>query len=101
MSTIARDFFTVEAVIQRDREQRESVKGRETPFRVEFRFRQGTRHYQYFENMETAMQANSAIASYGFTGRARIEHPLSQVIQVRGPRGGWRAAPKTDVGGER
>lgn len=90
MSDISKDYFAVEEVIQSSRQQYESVRGKDTPFRVEFRYRRSSRSYQYFEDMVSARKASDRRAGYGPTGRAYVEHPLSQVIQVRGPRGGWK-----------
>lgn len=90
MSQIARDFFAVEDVLQHRREQCESVKGKETHFRVEFRYSGGTRSYQYFTNADEASGAIDHRVSYGPTGGVHIDSPLSQQLQVRGPRGGWR-----------
>ena len=95
---MSRDYFAVEDALRSEREQRESVRGKDTPFRVEFRFRHGTRHYQYFTNYELCLTATSSAPSYGPTGRAHIERPTSQQIQERGPRGGWRSSAAT--GGE-
>jgi len=89
LSQISRDYFAVENVLQRRREQVESVKGKPTPFRVEFRYRGGSRSYQYFTDIIAAMAADDRQCRYGMTGRAIIERPLSQQVQVRGPRGGW------------
>lgn len=83
------DFFAVEEVLQHRREQADSVKGKETPFRVQFRYSGSTRSYQYFTDTDSAGHATDRRASYGPTGRAHIDHPLSQQIQARGPRGGW------------
>jgi len=88
--TIQQDFLAVEGVLRNEREQRESVRGKDTPFRVEFRFHHGTRHYQYFPTLEDCLTAVSAAPSYGPTGRAHIERPSSKQTQVRGPRGGWK-----------
>lgn len=90
MSQIAKDYFAVEDVLQSARQQRESVRGKDTPFRVEFRYRRGTKSYQYFEDRATAAIASGRKPGYGPTGRAYIEHPLSQAVQVRGLRGGWK-----------
>jgi hypothetical protein len=89
MSTIANDYFRVEEVLQHRREQSASVKGKYCPFRVEFRYRGGTRHYQYFPDIASAETATDHMAGYSPMGRARIERPLSQVVQQRGTRGGW------------
>jgi hypothetical protein len=83
------DYLAVEEVIQEGHRQLESVKGKDTPFRVEFRYRGGRKSWQYFEDLASARKASDRHAGYGPTGRAYVEHPLSQVIQVRGPRGGW------------
>lgn len=85
------DYFAVESVIQASRQQQDSVHVKDTPFRVEFRYRHGMKRWRYFEDRQTAESASDRKAGYGPTGRAYVEHPLSQVIQVRGPRGGWRS----------
>jgi hypothetical protein len=85
-------FLAIESVIQARARQRESVKDKDTPFRVEFRFRHGTRHYQYFETYAAASLACDAACTYGPTGRAIVEAPRSQQVQIRGPRGGWKRA---------
>lgn len=90
---IAQDYNHIESVLAHEREQRESVAGKPTPIRVEFRFRGRTRHYQYFVDVESAKNAHSRTARYGPTGRAWIETPTSQQIQIQGPRGGWRKLP--------
>lgn len=87
---LARDFRRVEDVLVHRQEQRESVALKDTPVRVEFRFRRGTRHYQYFSDMESARNARDHSATYGPTGRVVIESPSSQQIQTRGTRGGWK-----------
>ena len=88
--TIGNDYFVVEEVIQERSRQLESVRGKNTPFRVEFRYRRGTKSWRYFEDIESAKLATDRRAGYGVTGHAYIEHPLSQVIQLRGPSGGWK-----------
>jgi len=88
------DYFAVEDVLRNHREQRERVRGKDTPFRVEFRYPQGTRHYQYFEDFESASRATDRAPSYNIFGHAVIRRPTSQQIQVRGPRGGWKKAPE-------
>jgi hypothetical protein len=80
----------IENELRKRRDQAESVRGKETPFRVEFLYRGGTRHWQYFLDIIDATRAEDSLCTYGITGRAIIERPYSQVIQVRGPRGGWR-----------
>ena len=88
---IVSDFWRVEAILAHRREQQESVKGKDTPFRVEFRYRHGTKHYQYFVDLGSAKTATDRSVRYGLTGRAVVESPLSQQVQVQGPRGGWKA----------
>lgn len=90
MNTLANEFFAIEDVLQSQREQRESVKGKPTPFRVEFRFGQGHSSYQYFETYEDASKAECRSCDYSPFGRAIIRRPSSQHIQVKGPRGGWK-----------
>jgi hypothetical protein len=83
------DFQRIEAELEKHRIQAESVRGKDTPFRVEFRYPGGTKHWQYFAAEEDARRAEDSSCTYGPTGRAIIRRPSSQVIQVRGPRGGW------------
>ena len=80
---------SIENELRRRREQAESVRGKKTPFRVEFRYRGGTKHWQYFVNREDADRAEDSLCTYGPMGHAIIERPSSQVIQFQGPRGGW------------
>lgn len=84
------DSNSIECELYKRRMQADSVRGKDTPFRVEFRYRGGTKHWQYFVSAEDAETAEDSSCSYGLTGRAIIQQPSSQVIQVRGPRGGWR-----------
>lgn len=79
----------IENELCKRRTQAESVRGKETPFRVEFRYRGGTKRYQYFLTREDAVKAEDSFCTYSLTGRAIIEHPSSQVLQFQGPRGGW------------
>lgn len=88
LSQIAEDYFTVEEVIQERSAQAESVRGKDTPYRVAFRYR-GMMVYKYYESLEDAELGTDKRAGYGPTGRAYVEYPRSQRIQVRGPRGGW------------
>jgi hypothetical protein len=79
----------IENELQKRRDQAESVRGVDTPVRVEFRYRGGTKHWQYFRSADDAVGAVDSLCSYSPTGRAIIERPSSQVFQFRGPRGGW------------
>lgn len=83
---------SIEFELRKRTEQAEGVRGKDTPYRVEFRYRGGTKHWQYFASVVDAANAEDSQCSYGPTGRAIIQRPSSQVIQVRGPRGGWSAA---------
>lgn len=84
-------YFAIEKVLQKRREHIESVKGKDTPFRVEFRYRGGTRSYQYFCTLEDAQNAeDDKVCRYSVFGNAIIESPSSRQIQVRGVRGGWK-----------
>jgi hypothetical protein len=78
----------IENELRKRRDQAESVRGKETPFRVEFRYRGGTKHWQYFSNRADATRAEDSLCTY-LIESAIIERPSSQVIQFRGPRGGW------------
>ena len=83
------DFLAVEKELQLRRKQAESVRGKDTPFRAEFRYRGGTKHYQYFVSQKDARLGTDSKCVYSPTGRAIIETPTSIQIQMRGPRGGW------------
>lgn len=84
------DYHDIEFELRRRREQVDSVRDKDTPFRVEFRYGGGTKHWQYFVSSEDAASAEDSLCSYGPTGRAIIRRPSSQIIQVQGPRGGWK-----------
>ena len=96
MITMMRDFQLVEDVLNHRREQTASVKGKDTPYRVEFRYSGGTRSWQYFCTLEDARNAEDRRASYGPTGRAHINRPTSQQVQQRGLRGGWYPVAKNN-----
>jgi hypothetical protein len=83
-------FMEIERVLQKNREQAKSVRGNVCPYRVEFRYPGGTKHWQYFTSLDSAMAADDKECSYGITGRAVIRRPSSRQIQALGPRGGWR-----------
>jgi hypothetical protein len=91
MDTLDRGFFAIEAEIEKRRIQLDSVHGKDTSVRVEFRYPRGTIHYQYFTSIEDASKAQDTRCTYRGL-RAVIEKPRSQRIQVRGPRGGWADA---------
>jgi hypothetical protein len=82
-------YLAIEAELQKRRAQCEEVKGKDTPYRVEFRYPHGTKHYQYFTTELDALCAKDSMCSYGPTGNAIILRPSSWVVQWRGPRGGW------------
>lgn len=84
-----RGFFVIENVLQKRRAQYNSVKGKEVPFRVEFRYRGGTKHWQYFETYQDCLSAEDSSCRYGIFGNAIIEYPSSSQIQRSGVRGGW------------
>lgn len=83
-------FFAIEDEMQRQREQRESVKGKATPFRVEYRFKGGSLHWAYFTSYEDALNARDVRkCRYNIWGNPVIEWPTSRQIQAKGKRGGW------------
>lgn len=88
-------FYRIEEELQRRRDQCESVKGKDTPFRVEFRFKGGSKAYEYFETLEQAVNADDHLALHGYPGG--IEYPSSRQIQKRGPRGGWNHCGDIDL----
>lgn len=85
------NFLAVEDVLQSERDQRASEKGKDLQFRVEFRFGRGCCHWHYFETLEEAKNApDSRQAKYTPFGGAVINYPTSRQIQIKGPRGGWK-----------
>ena len=88
-----RGFMAIESEMQKRRDQAESVRGKLTPYRVEFRYPGGTKHWQYFVSEQDAAKAEDSMCTYGPMGNAIITRPSSQVIQICGPRGGWKAVP--------
>ena len=85
-------YQLIEHELQLRRDQAMSVCGKDTPFRVEFRYPHGTKHWQYFTSAEDAMKAEDSSCSYSIGGSAIILRPISRQIQLRGPRGGWKPA---------
>ena len=83
-------FLAIEAELQKRRAQYDGVRSKDTPYRVEFRYHGGTKHWQYFETLSDAQQAEDSCCRYDLLDHAIIERPSSQQIQVKGPRGGWR-----------
>jgi hypothetical protein len=86
----SKGFFAIEAELQKSREQRKSVREKETPFRVEFRYPRGTKHWQYFETYDACLGAEDSKCNYIPWGHAIVERPTSRQIQTKGPKGGWR-----------
>lgn len=82
-------YLAIENELAARRNQKESVKGKDTPFRVEFRYSRGTKHWQYFTCYEDCLTAEDSSCKYSIYGDAVITRPTSKQIQVRGPRGGW------------
>jgi hypothetical protein len=91
-------YQRIESEIQKRREQAESVRGKDTPFRVMFCYEGGTRHYQYFVNEQDAAAAEDSMCLYGPTGNPIIREPRDQQMQMRGPRGGWKRLAAHGVG---
>jgi len=79
----------MEFEMERRRQQRESVRGKDTPFRVKFTTQVG-HAYEYYETYEDAKNADDYICfpnnPWGFI---RGYRPKYRVIEKRGPRGGW------------
>ena len=84
-------FMAIEGELQKRREQAESVKGKDTPYRIEFRYSGGMKYWQYFTSLEECASAKDSQCGYTPTGNGYVVHPLSQQTQVRGPKGGWAA----------
>lgn len=78
----------LEDEMDRRREQMESVKGKDTPFRVKFTTQVGWA-YEYYTSYEAAKNADDYICfpSSPFHGPSR---PKRRSIEVRGPQGGWK-----------
>jgi hypothetical protein len=82
-------FYDIENEMARQRNQLESVKGKATPYRVEFRFK-GSVQWVYFATVEEAQNAPDTLrCRYSVWGNPYTEYPSSRQIQVRGARGGW------------
>lgn len=90
-------YIAIEKELQKRREQADSVIGKHTPYRVEFRYKGGTKHWQYFETYEDCLEAEDSKCRYSIFGNAIIERPSSRQIQIEGPRGGWKAYRKGKV----
>jgi len=86
---IADGFRSIESELRKRREQADSVRGKDTPFRVVFSYEGGTKHYQYFLTADDAMKAQDSMCLYGPTGNPIIRLPRTRHLEVRGPRGGW------------
>lgn len=89
MSTYLDTYLDIDHELSLRREQRESVKGKDTPFCVEFRYAGGTTHRQYFATLKDARKAKDSSCTYGVYGNPVTRRPRSQKILVKGPRGGW------------
>ena len=86
------NFSAIEGELAKRREQADTVKGKNTPFRGEFRYSGGTKHYQYFTRVEDCESAMDSQCGYTPMGNGYIAYPLSRQTQFRGPRGGWKKA---------
>ncbi len=76
--------------------QRDTVRGKKTPFRMEYRFPQGTRHYLYFRTKKSAEGFRYVQPDYTLFAQPILRYPLSQQLQAEGPRGGWRKPLRSD-----
>mgnify|MGYP003421808762 len=90
MSEMTEGFMAIESELQKRRRHEEVMKGKTTEYRVEFRFRRGSKRWMYFEKLEDCKNATSKRCSYNIFGSPLIESPTSKQIQKMGPRGGWR-----------
>jgi hypothetical protein len=75
--------------LEKQKEQYNSVKDKNPQFRLEHRFPQSTRHYEYFLTAEDAKKSDYRAVNYGMLGGVRFQMPLSSQLQKKGPRGGW------------
>ena len=81
-----------EVVKERQRQQNhlESVRGKHTPYRMEYRFGGSIRHYEYFLTPEDARNFLYKRVRYPLIGLTPyLEWPSSWQLQKLGPRGGW------------
>ena len=56
---------SIESELAKRRAQSDSVRGKDTPFRVEFRYGGGTKHWQYFVSEQDAVLADDSMCLYG------------------------------------
>jgi len=76
---------------EKQREQWNSVRGKNPQYRVEYRFKHGTKHYMYFLTQKEAEEFVYVAVNYPPVGLLPYKtYPLSKQIQQKGPRGGWR-----------
>lgn len=82
-------MYDINEEMERRRAQRESVKDKDTPFRVKFTTQVGWA-FEYYETYEDAKKADDYICfpnnPFGGMSGHRPKHKL---VEVRGSRGGW------------
>ena len=83
-----RGYMAIEAELQK-RQKHVHPKKEDIKFRVEFRYKKGTKHWSYFSSYKEAATAEDTKLRYSIWGDAIIERPTSRQIQVQGKRGGW------------
>ncbi len=90
MLTSSDGFFAIEDELQRRRELSEKYAGQVKLFRVEFRFKNQEKAWEYFPTCEEAESADDYVkCKYSIMGNPVIEYPKSRQVQVKGKRGGW------------
>lgn len=82
-------YMAIESELQKRKEQPHPKK-EDIKFRVEFRYKRGTKHWSYFTSYEEAQKAKDTKLSYNVWGHAVIERPYHSQIQMQGKRGGWK-----------
>lgn len=79
----------IEDNLQKIREQTDSVRGKETPFRCVFKTRHGW-SYTYHETYEDALKHEHSSCGYSPFGSAWVQRAKKTRIEKEGPRGGWK-----------
>lgn len=83
------DVLNTQAILNKQHEQYLSIKGKDPQYRMEYRFSQRSKSWQYFLTIEDAIKFDYKRIVYGIFGNPVIERPLSSQLQKKGPRGGW------------
>lgn len=83
-------FFKTNEELERRKSQRETHRVENPQFRVEFRFKRGTKAWEYYATYEECVNAEDhKRCGYNIFGSPFVEYPSSRQIQQKGKRGGW------------